>query len=124
LKRNERSFFRIQRSSDGFFPRGFPHAAPVDFLGDHGGLQPSVCSLPPVRRSGSGERDDDLPDGGGQGHDPDIAKNYKPILVLSGGEPLYRPDILDLAGFARDQGLRVALATNGTLVTAEESESH
>ena len=44
---------------------------------------------------------------------------YAPlILVLSGGEPLYRRDVLELAGYARQKGLKVALATNGTLVTA------
>ncbi len=42
-----------------------------------------------------------------------------PILVLSGGEPLYRSDIFQLARHAADKGLRVALATNGTLVTKE-----
>ncbi len=42
-----------------------------------------------------------------------------PILVLSGGEPLFRNDIFALASYARDCGLRVALATNGTLVTEE-----
>jgi AdoMet-dependent heme synthase len=42
-----------------------------------------------------------------------------PILVLSGGEPLYRSDIFQLARYATDKGLRVALATNGTLVTKE-----
>jgi heme b synthase len=41
----------------------------------------------------------------------------KPILVLSGGEPLFRPDIFDIAAHARDRGLVVALATNGTLIT-------
>jgi heme b synthase len=51
----------------------------------------------------------------------DISAHYKPILVLSGGEPLMRPDILDLARHARESGLRVALATNGTLVTAEKA---
>ena len=40
-----------------------------------------------------------------------------PILVLSGGEPLFRSDIFQLARYGTDQGLRVALATNGTLVT-------
>ena len=48
-----------------------------------------------------------------------IAEAAKPILVLSGGEPLYRSDIFQLATYARDKGLRVALATNGTLVTKE-----
>jgi radical SAM protein with 4Fe4S-binding SPASM domain len=43
---------------------------------------------------------------------------YAPlILVLSGGEPLYRKDALELAHHAREKGLKVALATNGTLVT-------
>jgi len=48
-----------------------------------------------------------------------IAVISNPILVLSGGEPLYRSDIFQLATYARDKGLRVALATNGTLVTKE-----
>jgi len=48
-----------------------------------------------------------------------IAAHSNPILVLSGGEPLYRSDIFQLARYATDKGLRVALATNGTLVTKE-----
>ncbi len=39
-----------------------------------------------------------------------------PILILTGGEPLYRDDIFEIAGYATKKGLRVALATNGTLV--------
>jgi len=48
-----------------------------------------------------------------------IAAAANPILVLSGGEPLFRSDIFQLAHYATDKGLRVALATNGTLVTKE-----
>lgn len=48
-----------------------------------------------------------------------IADFCSPILVLSGGEPLYRPDIFQLARFATEKGIRVALGTNGTLVTKE-----
>ena len=48
-----------------------------------------------------------------------IAAAANPILVLSGGEPLYRSDIFQLARYGTDKGLRVALATNGTLVTKE-----
>jgi len=48
-----------------------------------------------------------------------IAATCAPILVLSGGEPLYRSDIFQLARYATNKGLRVALATNGTLVTKE-----
>src|SRR5512142_20951 len=47
-----------------------------------------------------------------------ISDYANPILVLSGGEPLYRADCLELARFATHRGLRVALATNGTLVTS------
>src|SRR5580658_7473968 len=46
-----------------------------------------------------------------------IAEVSTPILVLSGGEPLFRSDIFQLARYGTDKGLRVALATNGTLVT-------
>ncbi len=48
-----------------------------------------------------------------------IVAAANPILVLSGGEPLYRNDIFQLARYATDKGLRVALATNGTLVTKD-----
>jgi AdoMet-dependent heme synthase len=48
-----------------------------------------------------------------------IVAAANPILVLSGGEPLYRSDIFQLARYATDKGLRVALATNGTLVTKQ-----
>jgi AdoMet-dependent heme synthase len=48
-----------------------------------------------------------------------IAEVSHPILVLSGGEPLFRSDIFQLARYGTDKGLRVALATNGTLVTKQ-----
>jgi heme b synthase len=47
-----------------------------------------------------------------------IAAFARPIFVLSGGEPLFRPDIFDIARYAADAGLIVALATNGTLIDA------
>jgi radical SAM protein with 4Fe4S-binding SPASM domain len=46
-----------------------------------------------------------------------VSQSFLPILVLSGGEPLFRRDIFDLASYATSLGIRVALATNGTLVT-------
>ena len=48
-----------------------------------------------------------------------VSQYALPILVLSGGEPLFRADIFDLARYATERGLRVALATNGTLVSKE-----
>ena len=41
---------------------------------------------------------------------------FHPLLILSGGEPLLRPDIFRLARAAVDMGMRVSLATNGTLL--------
>ncbi len=48
----------------------------------------------------------------------DIASFARPVIVLSGGEPLVRPDIMDIARFGHDLGLRMVLATNGTTVDA------
>jgi heme b synthase len=45
-----------------------------------------------------------------------IARVAKPVMVLSGGEPLFRPDIFDIAEYGVDAGFRMALATNGTLI--------
>jgi heme d1 biosynthesis radical SAM protein NirJ len=41
-----------------------------------------------------------------------------PVLILSGGEPLLRPDIFDISRRARDMGFYVGLSTNGTLIDA------
>jgi heme b synthase len=46
----------------------------------------------------------------------DIASFANPILVLTGGEPLYRADLFTIARHAVSRGLRIALATNGTLI--------
>ncbi len=61
----------------------------------------------------------DLPTGRALDIITQIAAYASPILVLSGGEPLYRRDVFQLARFATDKGLRVALATNGTMVTKQ-----
>ncbi|MFO0752777.1 MAG: radical SAM protein [Thermodesulfovibrionales bacterium] len=47
----------------------------------------------------------------------DIAGYAKPVMVLSGGEPLMREDVFDIAQYGTGKGLRMCLATNGTLVT-------
>ena len=46
-----------------------------------------------------------------------IASYTSPVLVLSGGEPLLREDVFDIARYGTDKGFRMCLATNGTLVT-------
>jgi len=45
-----------------------------------------------------------------------IAAVAKPVMVLSGGEPLFRPDLYDIADYGVQSGFRMALASNGTLI--------
>jgi heme b synthase len=51
----------------------------------------------------------------------EIASVSKPILILTGGEPLLRPDVFDIARRGTALGLRVVLATCGSVVTAENA---
>ncbi|WP_304956544.1 heme d1 biosynthesis radical SAM protein NirJ [endosymbiont of Lamellibrachia barhami] len=47
----------------------------------------------------------------------DDLKQFKvPVLILSGGEPLLRPDIFEIAHHAKAMGFYTALSTNGTLI--------
>jgi heme b synthase len=47
----------------------------------------------------------------------EIAAMSSPVIILTGGEPLLRPDIFDIASYGTNKGLRMVMATNGTLVT-------
>jgi heme b synthase len=49
----------------------------------------------------------------------EIAAFSKPVVILTGGEPLLRPDIFEIADYGNRKGLRMVMATNGTLVTEE-----
>ncbi|RTZ96209.1 MAG: heme b synthase [Deltaproteobacteria bacterium] len=46
----------------------------------------------------------------------EIAEIAKPIIILTGGEPLLRPDIFDLARHGTSLGLRMVMACNGTFI--------
>jgi heme d1 biosynthesis radical SAM protein NirJ len=46
----------------------------------------------------------------------DLKRFRVPVLILSGGEPLLRPDIFDIARRAKDMGFYVGLSSNGTLI--------
>lgn len=52
----------------------------------------------------------------------DLAKFGVPVLLFSGGEPLVRPDLVELARYAVAQGMRAVISTNGTLITQEKAE--
>ena len=48
----------------------------------------------------------------------DDLKGFRvPVLILSGGEPLLRPDIFDISRRAKAMGFYVGLSSNGTLIT-------
>jgi len=47
----------------------------------------------------------------------DLAEFGAPVLLFSGGEPLLREDLFEMASLAGEQGIRLALSTNGTLIT-------
>ena len=49
----------------------------------------------------------------------DICEVSQPVMVLSGGEPLLRKDIFEIARYGTSKGLRMCMATNGTLITDE-----
>ncbi len=46
----------------------------------------------------------------------DLKRFHVPVLILSGGEPLLRPDIFDISRHAKAMGFYVGLSTNGTLI--------
>ena len=52
----------------------------------------------------------------------DIVSYAQPVVVLSGGEPLTRKDVFEIAQYGSGKGLRMCLATNGTLVNDEICE--
>ena len=47
----------------------------------------------------------------------DVSDFGAPVLLFSGGEPLIRGDIYELAVLARELGIRPVISTNGTLIT-------
>lgn len=52
-----------------------------------------------------------------------IAEVGKPIVILTGGEPLLREDIFPIARYGTELGLRMVMAPNGTLVTPTVAEN-
>ena len=52
----------------------------------------------------------------------DLGHMNVPVLLFSGGEPLLRNDIKELIAFARDQGIMVALSSNGTLIDLKKAQ--
>ena len=49
----------------------------------------------------------------------DLAEFGSPVMLFSGGEPLVRKDLPQLAAYAVEKGMRAVISTNGTLITPE-----
>jgi 12,18-didecarboxysiroheme deacetylase len=47
----------------------------------------------------------------------DLAAFGSPVMLFSGGEPLVRKDLPQLAAYAVERGMRAVISTNGTLIT-------
>ena len=47
----------------------------------------------------------------------DLAQYGAPVMLFSGGEPLVRSDLTELASHAVSKGMRAVISTNGTLIT-------
>jgi MoaA/NifB/PqqE/SkfB family radical SAM enzyme len=51
-----------------------------------------------------------------------ISEVGKPIIILTGGEPLLRSDIFDITRYGADLGMRMVMALNGTLITEKVAQ--
>ncbi len=47
----------------------------------------------------------------------DLARYNVPVLLFSGGEPLIRKDLPELAAYTIEKGIRAVISTNGTLIS-------
>ena len=52
----------------------------------------------------------------------EIGSFAAPIIILTGGEPLLRPDIFEIAAYGNRKGFRMTMAVNGTLLSAEKTK--
>lgn len=53
----------------------------------------------------------------------DLAEFGVPVMLFSGGEPLVRKDLPELAAYAVKKGMRAVISTNGTLITPQIAQT-
>ena len=53
----------------------------------------------------------------------DLAQFGCPVVLFSGGEPLVRQDLVELADYAVKLGMRAVISTNGTLITRSVAQA-
>ncbi|QHI68604.1 12,18-didecarboxysiroheme deacetylase [Tichowtungia aerotolerans] len=66
--------------------------------------------------------DDEMSFEDGQALIDDLAAFGSPVILFSGGEPLCRKDMPDLAEYAVSKGMRAVISTNGTLITDDVAQ--
>lgn len=52
----------------------------------------------------------------------DLASFGVPLILFSGGEPLLREDLIEIATFAKSKGISCVLSTNGSLINEKNAE--
>ena len=57
----------------------------------------------------------------GKGIIDDLSAYGAPVMLFSGGEPLVRKDLVELAHYATGKGMRAVISTNGTLISKEKA---
>jgi 12,18-didecarboxysiroheme deacetylase len=63
--------------------------------------------------------DDELTTEQGKQLIDDLAGFGSPVMLFSGGEPLVRKDLPQLAAYAVEKGMRAVISTNGTLISPQ-----
>jgi len=67
--------------------------------------------------SETGAREPDLSTSEGMALIDDLSSFSSPVILFSGGEPIMRQDLPELAEYAVSKGMRAVISTNGTLIT-------
>jgi len=67
--------------------------------------------------------DNELSTTDGQNLIDDLAQFGVPVILFSGGEPLVRKDLPQLAAYAVEKGMRAVISTNGTLITPQTART-
>ena len=69
-----------------------------------------------------GPADDELSTAEAKNMIDDLSDYGSPVLLFSGGEPLMRPDLTELADYAIKKGMRAVISTNGTLINKDKAK--
>ncbi|MFW5957798.1 MAG: 12,18-didecarboxysiroheme deacetylase [Desulfosalsimonas sp.] len=70
----------------------------------------------------AGKQDNELSTKEGKTLIDDLARMGVPVLLFSGGEPLMRDDLPELAEYTVKKGIRAVISTNGTLIDTETAK--